>query len=140
MRIARVPARSALVVAMTSVVAIGGCAPARRATATQPGVAYDIVIRNARIVDGAGTPWRTGFIDMLGHSEYALLQRPRATSEITGEVDRATFERPRQLSTGMRFVFVNGVAVIDDGVETRALPGRALRGPGAGSSGSVERD
>jgi N-acyl-D-amino-acid deacylase len=46
-------------------------------------------------------------------------------------VDRATFERPQQLSTGVRFVFVNGVAVIDEGVETHALPGRALRGPGA---------
>ena len=49
----------------------------------------------------------------------------------TTVADRATFERPQQLSTGVRFVFVNGVAVIDDGVETRALPGRALRGPGA---------
>jgi dihydroorotase/N-acyl-D-amino-acid deacylase len=47
-------------------------------------------------------------------------------------VDRSTFERPQQLSTGMRFVFVNGVPVIDDGAETRALPGRALRGPGVG--------
>jgi N-acyl-D-aspartate/D-glutamate deacylase len=49
----------------------------------------------------------------------------------TTVTDHATFERPQQLSTGVRFVFVNGVAVIDDGVETRALPGRALRGPGA---------
>jgi hypothetical protein len=32
----------------------------------------------------------------------------------------------------MRFVFVNGVTVIEDGVETRALPGRAVRGPAAG--------
>jgi dihydroorotase/N-acyl-D-amino-acid deacylase len=45
-------------------------------------------------------------------------------------VDHATFERPQQLSTGVRFVFVNGVAVIDEGVETHSLPGRALRGPG----------
>ena len=45
-------------------------------------------------------------------------------------VDHSTFERPQQLSTGVRFVFVNGVPVIDDGAETRALPGRALRGPG----------
>ena len=30
---------------------------------------------------------------------------------------------------GVRFTFVNGVAVIDDGAETRALPGRAARDP-----------
>jgi N-acyl-D-amino-acid deacylase len=46
-------------------------------------------------------------------------------------VDRATFERPQQLATGVRYVLVNGVAVVADGVATGALPGRALRGPGA---------
>ncbi len=45
-------------------------------------------------------------------------------------IDRADFERPHQLSAKMCYVFVNGVAVIAGGVETRALPGRALRGPG----------
>jgi N-acyl-D-amino-acid deacylase len=45
-------------------------------------------------------------------------------------IDRSTFEHPQQLATGVRFVFVNGVAVVDEGVTTGALPGRALRGPG----------
>jgi N-acyl-D-amino-acid deacylase len=46
------------------------------------------------------------------------------------EIDgKATFTEPFQYAVGMRFVFVNGQAVIDDGVYTRALPGRALRGP-----------
>jgi N-acyl-D-aspartate/D-glutamate deacylase len=45
-------------------------------------------------------------------------------------IDRSTFERPQQLATGVRFVFVNGVGVVDDGAPTGALPGRALRGPG----------
>jgi len=44
--------------------------------------------------------------------------------------DRATYEQPRQLATGVRDVFVNGVAVIQDGRHTGAKPGRALRGPG----------
>jgi N-acyl-D-aspartate/D-glutamate deacylase len=44
--------------------------------------------------------------------------------------DRATFEAPHQLSTGVRHVFVNGVAVWKDGRHTGAKPGRALRGPG----------
>jgi dihydroorotase/N-acyl-D-amino-acid deacylase len=44
--------------------------------------------------------------------------------------DNATFERPHQLSTGVRHVLVNGVAVWRDGRHTGATPGRALRGPG----------
>ncbi|MEO8452432.1 MAG: amidohydrolase family protein, partial [Gemmatimonadota bacterium] len=47
-------------------------------------------------------------------------------------VDRATFDRPHQLSIGMKHVFVNGVAVVKDGVVTGAKPGKALRGRGAG--------
>ena len=43
--------------------------------------------------------------------------------------DRATFEKPNQLSTGMDFVFVNGVPVIIRGKMTKALPGKVLRGP-----------
>src|SRR6266513_223290 len=93
---------------------------------------YDILITNARIVDGTGNPWyrgsvatigdriayvgpsvmglsakrvidangqvvAPGFVDMLGHSEFAILRGPHAvskitqgiTSEITGEVSSA---------------------------------------------------
>ncbi len=45
-------------------------------------------------------------------------------------IDRATYENPKQLSTGVRDVWVNGVQVIRDGTHTGAKPGRALRGPG----------
>jgi N-acyl-D-aspartate/D-glutamate deacylase len=45
--------------------------------------------------------------------------------------DKATFESPNQLSVGMDEVFVNGVAVIQDGKGTSALPGKILRGPGS---------
>lgn len=44
--------------------------------------------------------------------------------------DHATFERPHQLSTGFRHVFVNGKLVLRDGVHTGATPGRIIRGPG----------
>ena len=44
--------------------------------------------------------------------------------------DRATFERPHQLSVGVRHVFVNGVAVVRNGRHTGAKPGRIVRGPG----------
>lgn len=45
-------------------------------------------------------------------------------------IDRATFEEPSQTSTGVSYVIVNGVPVIDAGRLTGALPGKALRGPG----------
>jgi N-acyl-D-amino-acid deacylase len=44
--------------------------------------------------------------------------------------DRATFDKPNQLSEGMEYVLVNGVPVIDQGRMTGALPGKVLRGPG----------
>jgi dihydroorotase/N-acyl-D-amino-acid deacylase len=44
--------------------------------------------------------------------------------------DNATFEQPQQLSSGVSYVIVNGVPVVDGGKITSALPGRALRGPG----------
>ena len=44
--------------------------------------------------------------------------------------DLATFENPNQLSQGMDTVLVNGVAVIEGGKMTGALPGKVLRGPG----------
>ena len=44
--------------------------------------------------------------------------------------DLATFEQPNQLSVGMKYVFVNGVAVIAEGKITNMLPGKLLYGPG----------
>ena len=45
-------------------------------------------------------------------------------------MDHATFEQPHQYSSGVRDVFVNGVAVLRDGVHTGAKPGQVVRGPG----------
>lgn len=45
--------------------------------------------------------------------------------------DVATFVQPNQLSVGMDDVLVSGVPVIAAGKATNALPGKALRGPGA---------
>ncbi|HEY4659827.1 MAG TPA: D-aminoacylase [Gemmatimonadaceae bacterium] len=44
--------------------------------------------------------------------------------------DLATFERPHQLSVGVRHVLVNGVEVVRDGAHTGAKPGQVVRGPG----------
>ena len=45
--------------------------------------------------------------------------------------DNATFERPHQLSTGIRDVWVNGGRVVRDGQHTGATPGQVVRGPGS---------
>ena len=39
---------------------------------------------------------------------------------------RATYERPTLFATGVRSVFVNGVAAVDDGALTGAAAGRGL--------------
>jgi dihydroorotase/N-acyl-D-amino-acid deacylase len=44
--------------------------------------------------------------------------------------DLATYENPNQLSTGMQYVLVNGVPVIEQGRMTGKLPGQVLLGPG----------
>jgi N-acyl-D-aspartate/D-glutamate deacylase len=41
--------------------------------------------------------------------------------------DVATFDRPHQYSTGVRYLFVNGQAAIDAGKRTSVLAGRVLR-------------
>jgi dihydroorotase/N-acyl-D-amino-acid deacylase len=44
--------------------------------------------------------------------------------------DNATFDKPHQLSTGVRDMFVNGVAVLRNNQHTGAKPGVVVRGPG----------
>ena len=42
--------------------------------------------------------------------------------------DKSTYIEPTLLAVGMRYVFVNGVVVVDGGQPNRATPGRALKG------------
>ena len=44
--------------------------------------------------------------------------------------DKATFDKPRELSQGMKYVLVNGKLVLNNGLYTGKRPGRVLRGPG----------
>ena len=45
--------------------------------------------------------------------------------------DRSTYTEPERLATGMRWVFVNGRAAVENGAATGVLAGRALRKDGA---------
>jgi N-acyl-D-amino-acid deacylase len=70
----------------------------------------------------------------VGLTDRGLL-RPGMFADITvfdaaTIIDNATYEQPQQLATGVSYVIVNGVPVVDGGKVTAALPGRALRGPG----------
>jgi N-acyl-D-amino-acid deacylase len=47
-------------------------------------------------------------------------------------IDRATYERPHQISVGVIHVLVNGVPVVSNSKVTGAKPGRVVRGPGYG--------
>ena len=44
-------------------------------------------------------------------------------------IDNSTYANPMQLASGVSYVLVNGVPVVDNGKVTSALPGKALRGP-----------
>ena len=44
--------------------------------------------------------------------------------------DKATYDNPHQYATGMMDVFVNGIAVLQNGAHTGASPGRFIKGPG----------
>lgn len=44
--------------------------------------------------------------------------------------DLATFQKPHAYSQGFKYVIVNGQMVVDEGIHTKALPGKPLRGPG----------
>lgn len=70
----------------------------------------------------------------MGLQERGLL-RPGMRADITifdleQLEDRATYEDPMASPTGIEYVMVNGIVVLDKGRHTGAMPGRVLRGPG----------
>ncbi len=69
--------------------------------------------------------------DVLGFKDRGYLKAGQKADLVLFDPetfrDRATFVEPNQYSTGARWVFVNGRAVIEEGRKTDALPGRALR-------------
>jgi N-acyl-D-amino-acid deacylase len=70
----------------------------------------------------------------MGFTDRGVLKEGMAADMVIFDPEKvhdvATFEEPNQLSQGMDFVFVNGVAVIAEGKMTGKLPGKVMRGPG----------
>jgi N-acyl-D-aspartate/D-glutamate deacylase len=67
----------------------------------------------------------------LGLSDRGVL-RPGLAADVVvfdpGAIqDQATYEDPRRHPVGIQHVLVNGTMVIEDGLHTGALPGRALK-------------
>jgi len=69
--------------------------------------------------------------DILGLTDRGYLKKGQAADIVVFDpktiIDTATFENPHQYATGMRYVFVNGVAAVHEGTPTGAIAGRALR-------------
>jgi N-acyl-D-amino-acid deacylase len=71
--------------------------------------------------------------EILGLSDRGVLRYDAFADVVVFDPEtiagKATFEDPFHYSVGMRYVFVNGIAVVNDGEYTGERPGRALRGP-----------
>ena len=72
--------------------------------------------------------------EVIGLEDRGTLQAGHFADVVVFDPDEirgvATFEDPFHYSEGIEHVFVNGIAVVQDGSVTGALPGRALRGGG----------
>jgi len=69
--------------------------------------------------------------EMLGLRDRGLLREGYIADVIAFDpktiADRATYTHPRVLSTGVQYVFINGVEAVNNGKYTGVLAGRALR-------------
>jgi N-acyl-D-amino-acid deacylase len=70
--------------------------------------------------------------EILGLSDRGLLRYDAFADIVVFDPEtidgKATFEDPFHYSVGMRYVFVNGIPVVNEGAYTGERPGRALRG------------
>lgn len=75
-----------------------------------------------------------GVAQRLGLEDRGLLKEGMWADVVVFDpatiIDMATPEKPHQLSRGVEWVWVNGVAVVAEGRHTGATPGRSLYGPG----------
>lgn len=107
---------------------------------------YNIVIRNGRVLDGAGNPWiaadvaiKSGRFVGVGRVEGRLASRGPIKENCWADVvifdylkilDRATYKQPLLSPEGIDYVLVNGQVVVEHGKHSGARPGQVLYGPG----------
>jgi N-acyl-D-amino-acid deacylase len=89
-------------------------------------IAENVISVSQAIRSASGLP-----ADILGLGDRGYLKPGYAADIVAfdpaGYIDTATFENPHQYATGVKFVFVNGVPAVHEGVPTGALAGKALR-------------
>ena len=123
--------------------AVGG-KPHPRLYGTFPRVLGRYVHRSGWALEGSPPDQQEGVLDLptaihrmtgMPAAKFRLVDRgavrPGAYADLVvfdpaRIADTATYEDPCRFPTGIRAVFVNGVAVARDGVHTGARPGRAL--------------
>lgn len=113
--------------------ALAGCSGAPRPGPPAPAVssAYDLVIRNGRVLDGAGNPWIRADV-AIKNGRFATIGRvPGNWADVTvfdldALEDRATYDDPTRPPTGIALVLVNGMVTIENGKHTGARAGKVL--------------
>jgi len=69
--------------------------------------------------------------EVIGLADRGVISQGKAADIVLFDyatiADRATFSDPHQFPVGIPYVLVNGVPVVDGGVQTDALPGRVLQ-------------
>jgi N-acyl-D-aspartate/D-glutamate deacylase len=89
-------------------------------------------VRDERVLalENAVRKMTSAVADRLGLRERGLLRAGCYADVVVFDpatiADRATFEQPHQLATGVRDVWVNGARVLRDGQHTGATPGRVV--------------
>ncbi len=106
--------------------------PSTMAYGTYPQVLGDMVREEQRMSLPEAVRKMTSYpAQRLGLSDRGLLVEDSRADIVVFDPEtvqaNTTDAEPRQLSTGIEYVIVNGQAVIDQGKHTGALPGRALR-------------
>ncbi len=68
---------------------------------------------------------------ILGITDRGLLKPELAADIVVFDPkayrDQATYEQPTRVAVGVRYVFINGVPAVDEGIPTGALAGKVLR-------------
>ncbi|HLU35953.1 MAG TPA: D-aminoacylase [Thermomicrobiales bacterium] len=106
-----------------------------RAYGTYPRILGRFVRENGWItLEDAVRKGTSAVADRLGIRDRGLLRDGMKADVIVFDpetiIDHSDYTDPHHLSTGVRDVFVNGVAVVHDGKHTGATPGTRVFGPG----------
>ena len=109
-----------------------GLKPSPRTYGSYPRVLGQFVRDEARLsLEEAVRKMTSAPAARLGLRDRGLLRDGYAADVVVFDPARvrsnATYDEPRQFPDGIEHVLVNGVAVVDGGRHTGALPGRALR-------------